>query len=195
MSGRRVVHNVAAARRAVGYFVLLVVLHARIGESFLDHSGVLEREPFLYGGFQFFGGGEDDLGVLDHRGGVEVIDVLHSGAAEGEPQCAERSDADAVALLQQCGYTVAYEVHRSLQFGGSHGGVAGDGAGDGTRVKAVHGQGDGVPFSGFVSLVRIFLSANLYFAMIVGFCGNGGLALKGGSVCDGVRGRPFLVYK
>jgi hypothetical protein len=44
-------------------------------------------------------------------------------------------------------------------------------------------------------LLGSFLSANLYFAMIVGFCGNGGLALKGESVCDGVRGRPFLVYK
>ena len=100
--------------------------------------------------------GEDDLDVFDHRGGVEVVDVLRPGAAEGEAQGAERPDADAVALLQQGGDTVAYEVHRSLQFGGGHGGVACHGPGDGPGVEAVHGGGDSVPFSGFVSLVRIF---------------------------------------
>ena len=110
----------------------------------------------LYGGFQLLGGCEDDLDVFDHRGGVEVVDVLRPGAAEGEAQGAERPDADAVALLQQGGDTVAYEVHRSLQFGGGHGGVACHGPGDGPGVEAVHGGGDGVPFSGFVSLVRIF---------------------------------------
>lgn len=155
-SGRGIVHDVAAARRSVGHFVLLVVLHAGVGESRFDHSRVLERESLLYGGFQLLGGCEDDLDVFDHRGGVEVVDVLRPGAAEGEAQGAERPDADAVALLQQGGDTVAYEVHRSLQFGGGHGGVACHGPGDGPGVEAVHGGGDGVPFSGFVSLVRIF---------------------------------------
>ena len=49
-------------------------------------------------------------------------------------------------------------------------------------------------FPGSFLLFGFFLSVNLYLAMIVGFCGNGGLALRGGSVCGRAWERLFLVY-
>ena len=47
-----------------------------IDEAVVHHTGVLEGEAVFDGGHQFFGGGEDDLYVAYHGGGVEGIDVV-----------------------------------------------------------------------------------------------------------------------
>ena len=67
------------------------VLDAVFDDAFYFEGGRCE------GCFHFFGGGEDELGVLNHRAGVEVVDVFHALAAEGEAELAQLADGDGQA--------------------------------------------------------------------------------------------------
>ena len=87
------------------------------GEAFFDHAGVFKHQVFADFGHEGLRRGEYDFDVLNHRGGVELGEVFHPLAAEGEAQPAQFAQLDAVALLQFVDDAVAHEVERSASVG------------------------------------------------------------------------------
>ena len=137
------------------------------GEAFFDHAGVFKHQVFADFGHEGLRRGEYDFDVLNHRGGVELGEVFHPLAAEGEAQPAQFAQLDAVALLQFVDDAVAHEVECRFGFGGGGRRVACHDFADGTGRQAVGDGGDGVPFG----LLRFL--ANLYLKDMAVMCFKG----------------------
>ena len=88
----------------------VVVVERGVGDVLVEHAGLGElyaQEHLLAEGL---GGGEDDAHLLDVLRGVVVVQRVHAGTLEGEPQGTQLAQAYAVAGLQLLDGVAAEEV-------------------------------------------------------------------------------------
>lgn len=144
----------AGSGKLAGLLILLVGLGGGERKARFNHAGVLERQPLLDVGHQFFGGCKDYFYVFNHRG-VEVLNVVYTRAAKRQAKPAQAAQLHAVTQLKLGGNVLAHQVEGQFKFRRSRSGVTGNGLAHGFRREPLGSGWSSIPLARLIFMNRI----------------------------------------